>query len=152
MIPELNTRNTRNIVQSHFESIFINSQRRLKQMRTDIEALAKHKRAKKIFAGVRMFQKYDIYEIGFIGGIYKVRVAFNNNDPYQFYLFGFLDANSSYPIIVSTENFNKDSEFYKSIQGYGHLTPSEECSLRIHGLEALLVLREDLNPFTNNPL
>jgi len=70
---------------------------------TLIKNLAKHKKPRK----EQLFPEWDILELGFINNLYKIHLAIKDD---HILIFGFLDALSSYKILISNKSFSNEQK------------------------------------------
>lgn len=81
--------------------------------------------AKKQIKTSNLCTMHNIYEIGYTGVVYKVHVLYTRNnltcDHNKIFLFGYLDAHSSYPIIVTNIDLSeKQKEKIDFFKKHGH--------------------------------
>jgi len=65
-----------------------------------IQEKAKHKRAKKL----RPFEDWDIWDLGYVYGLYKMHLAIRNQD---ILIFAYLDSFSSHKLLVTNIKLSK---------------------------------------------
>jgi hypothetical protein len=146
MHSNLNEKNVRNYLQGYFENTFLNSLGRLNIRKEVLIENARHKRPKKHFLyRIDSFKKYDLYELGFLGGIlHNVVIAFNKEDSTEFFLYGNLESNLG--ILISTVKLNKEAEdklIFQNYYSYESRPGNKISFIKQFGINGLLCLVED---------
>jgi hypothetical protein len=146
MHTNLKSETIRNNLQDYFKNTFLNSLGRLNIRKEVIIENAKHKRPKQhILNRIDCFKKYDLYELGFIGGIlHNVVVAFNRENSEEFFLYGNLEC--GFGIIISTEKLNQAAEdklIFHNYYSYESRPGNSISYIKQFDINGLLCLIED---------
>jgi hypothetical protein len=104
----------------------------------DIFEISKNKKPKKF----NSFPDFNVYEIGYTGVVYKVFIAFDKRSS-RLALFGYLDANSSHPVLVhNMEIPSNQMSNYSSFLNHGGRVKSGPFSW-FNGIEGFLAIVEN---------